>query len=559
MIISPLLFPIRCILLVLSFFLVAFGQPAWSSWVGLISSCVGFALFWRILLDIPKKSTRFLAGMFWFAGVQIIQLSWMAYHPFLYIYGVILFCAFMGGSQFGIIALLIQPKAFNRFTNLLFIACLWTLFEWSRLFVLSGLSFNPVGIALSTSLYSLQFASLGGVYFLSFWIILTNLIILKAWLNKYYAKDSVLVLILILMPYLFGLAHLQYHSSIQSKNDTTLSAVLIQPAFPIEENQLFVSAEEMREFVMEEWRIILSLAQKHQEKTIDLLVLPEYVVPFGTYHPVFSANHVKRMFENIFGKSALSQLPPLEEPYAALVETSEGVRWLVSNAFLAQALANILQTDLVIGLEDSVYVNQKKSEAFSSAFHFTPNNGPITRYDKRVLVPMGEYIPFDFCRKIAADYGITGSFTCGESAKVFKGKVPFSPSICYEETYGHLIREGRKKGAELLVNLTNDGWFPESLLPRQHFDHARLRTVENGIPLLRACNTGVTSSIDSLGRIVAVLDDHPVKMQSIPDSLHTTISTYHYPTLYAQFGDLLIIGFCLITVGLGIFKMLWHK
>lgn len=220
-------------------------------------------------------------------------------------------------------------------------------------------------------------------------------------------------------------------------------------------------------------------------------------------------------------------------------------------------MANFFQAHVVIGLEDSIYVNQHKAESYSSAFHFIPGSNQLPkRYEKRVLVPMGEYIPFTWCRELASQYGITGSFTCGTSAKVFDGPVPFGISICYEEIYGDLMRENRVQGAELLVNLTNDGWYPQSRLPKQHFDHARLRTVENGIPLVRACNTGVTGAIDSLGRIIGVLGEDHMQDQQVADSIRLNVPLYHYRTFYAQHGDLPVIGLaCLCVLG-GVFSQI---
>ena len=93
----------------------------------------------------------------------------------------------------------------------------------------------------------------------------------------------------------------------------------------------------------------------------------------------------------------------------------------------------------------------------------------------------------------------------------------------------------------LLVNLTSDVWYPNSRLPKQHFDHARLRTVENGIPLIRACNTGITGGIDSLGRIINVLGDNYSESEWIADSIKITVPKYTYGTVYSKTGDLLII------------------
>lgn len=535
-------------LLVFSFFIVAFGQPAWNEWLGLLAAVGGFACFWRVLLSVPNPKERFCMAMGWYTAVQIVQFSWFASHPYLYIYGVLLFCAYLMGAQWGLIAFWIKPQTFQHGPSLLAIAGLWTLLEWSRLFILTGLPFNPVGLSLSGALYPLQFASLGGVYGLSFWVILTNLLLLRAWIHPTFLSRWILVGLVALTPYAFGWGHVSLHERSFAKHPHTLSVVLVQTALPIEENMHFQSAEEAQRYVLEEWRQVFSTLHKQLNQTIDLIVLPEYLVPYGTYHLVFPFDQIQQLFYEQFGP--VSYALPEETPYLDWVHTSEGVRQWGSNAYIVQALANLFQAHVVIGLEDSVYEANRRSEAYSAAFHFLPGNQPPTRYEKQILVPMGEYIPFHWCREMAASYGITGSFTCGQSAKVFQGPVPFGASICYEEIYGDLMRQNRVQGAELLVNLTNDGWFPHSRLPKQHFDHARLRTVENGIPLARACNTGITGAVDSLGRIIGVLGEDSLHSQDLADSLRLNIPLYHYQTLYTHFGDLPILGLsCLCLLG----------
>lgn len=151
---------LKALLFVFSFFIVAFGQPVWSEWLALASACGGFACFLRVLLSIPSKGTRFWMGLAWFAAVQAVQLSWFLSHPYLYIYGVVVFCMLLMGIQWGILAIFITRDSVKRITSLLALAGLWTLLEWSRLFILSGLPFNPVGLTFSGSLFSLQWASL---------------------------------------------------------------------------------------------------------------------------------------------------------------------------------------------------------------------------------------------------------------------------------------------------------------------------------------------------------------------------------------------------------------
>ena len=157
---------------------------------------------------------------------------------------------------------------------------------------------------------------------------------------------------------------------------------------------------------------------------------------------------------------------------------------------------------------------------------------------------MGEYIPFEWCKKILSKYGIVDSYTPGSSAKVFQtARVPVGISICYEETYGNLMRESRQNGAEVLVNLTNDVWYPRSRLPIIHFFQGRLRAVEGGVPVLRSCNTGVTGGIDALGRVVAELPYECPQRECAPGVLALALPLYHYSTLYTVYGDAVVIWF----------------
>ncbi len=254
--------------------------------------------------------------------------------------------------------------------------------------------------------------------------------------------------------------------------------------------------------IKSEWRQILELGKKVQGKNVDLIVLPELVVPYGTYFLVFDYEETVQAFREILGPEAVEKLPEKRQHLAMEIDG----KWLVNNAFWVQGLANALEANVIAGLEDRDYLAEGEYRNYTAAYMFKPQRYSLQRYEKRVLVPMGEYIPFAFLRDLAAKYGVIGSFCCGSSAKVFHGcKVPLGISICYEETLGHMMRENRLQGAKMLVNITNDGWFPDKGLAKSHLEHARLRPVEMGIPLIRSCNTGVTCVLDSFGQDIAVL------------------------------------------------------
>jgi apolipoprotein N-acyltransferase len=523
------------ILFILSFAIVAFGQPNLVSWLGPLSAILGFALFFRILLDVSSMKKRFWLGTLWFALVQMVQLYWSLGHPFSYIYFAYALHVFLLGLQFGLVSLFITPERVRKVSGILGISGLWILLEWSRLYFFSGHPWNPVGLALSGSLYSRQLASLWGVYGLSFWVFFTNLCCLRVW--KHFSRAGLAAAAgLALIPYAYGFIHLSAHQISEGASSTKVA--LVQTNFPIEES-LPIGRGDFFSLVKDEWRQILELAKKAAGQGVDLMVLPELVVPYGTYFPVFDYDESVQVFSDIFGEDSASRLP---EKWQHLAMNVDG-KWMVNNAFWVQGLANILEANIIAGLEDRDYLADGGFNNYTTAYMFRPHRHALQRYEKRVLVPMGEYIPFSFLSDLAAKYGISGSFAPGKSAKVFHGcQVPVGVSICYEETLGHMMRDNRLIGAEMLVNITNDGWFPGYGLHRSHLEHARLRTVEMGIPLVRACNTGVTCALDSFGRDIAVLGVSSNEQESAQDVLIADVPRYSYSTPYTQFGDYLIIS-----------------
>lgn len=536
--------------------LVGFGQPMWGSLASFLASTVGFALFFWLLMSFDSAKKRFWVATFWFTCVQLIQFSWFLSHPFLYIISVHVLLSLALGLQFGIIGWLVVPERMASYGRIFLIAGCWTLLEWSRLFLLSGLAFNPIGLSMSANIYSLQTASLWGVFGMSYWVMLVNLLALKAWLDWPKYKTVVVWGLAAAFPFIYGAGQLHWMDTDKSKD--SFNVVLVQPVFPIEEGMKFHSTESFVQFVMGEWAQIIHLARPHLGKQIDLMALPEFIVPFATYSPVFNYEDVHKIFIDVFGENIKNRLPELAEPLAFENKTAHGTTWYVSNGYWLQAISNIFSTPVVSGMEDLEDFYDGHREYYSAAQYVMPlkeegQYTPFERYDKRILVPMGEYIPFSFCRDLAASYGITGSFTPGQEAKIFSAKIPFGTSICYEETFGHLMRENRLKGAELLVNLTSDVWYPA--IAQQHCDHARLRTVENGIPLVRSCNTGITTAFDSFGREVGVLGETSNDKIWKAGALYVQVPIHSYRTLYSVLGDYFILSIaCLGIIAAWIFK-----
>ncbi len=512
------------------------GQPGWIPSLSPVAAACGYALFWRAFLIFPKRLSRFLAATLWFSLVQGIQLSWMSsteyQGPFILV--VYAFLAVALGIQFGLLSLLIPSDRPLPFKRCITLAALWTFFEWSRTHILCGFTFNPTGLALAGYTVPLQCAALFGILGLSFWVMLTNSLALNA--LKSMPKQNYFVWgAFALTPYLFGLLHLALHQGPASRAPALCVALVQTGLLPEQKVPLYGRFEAFLS-PYEQWRRLLSLLPKAK---IDLIAFPEAALPFYIDTPIFTLEEAKKLFEPLFDAPVYA---PLTFPYAATVNAQT----LVTHAFMMQTLANTFGADVVTGLDGQ---DRAKGEVYNAAYHFSPHAYPGTPYIKRKLMPIAEYLPYEWARPLARAFGVTNFFEPGKTSTLFYGKVPMAASICYDETFPHLIRQARRSGAALLVNVTNDNWYPRSRLPKQHFDLGRLRSVESGAPSLRACNSGITAGMDSLGRIVAKVGQGGASDWEAGSALFK-ISTYHYHTPFTVWGNAGIAGLILFFYGL---------
>lgn len=524
-------------LVLISCLIVAFGQPSFAPWLGPIAAAFGYTLFWRAIAIYPLGKQRFWRATVWYTVISLIQLSWMSSTQYqgLYILLVWLGLSIGVGVQFGLLTLLIPYKLPLRLPRILAIASIWTLFEWSRFFFLCGYSWNLSGLAHSNP-YSLQMASIFGILGLSFWVIFVNLIGLKALDGKAISHYAIWIGA-VCFPYLFGAAHLGFHQKKMEKTaNAPFSCLLVQTGLlPSEKSYLHERAFDFLS-PYHQWMRILYLLKDTQ--AADLIVLPEAAVPYSGEKCVYKQGQVDKIFFEVFGPAIADSFPIAAQPY----QNKEKV----SNAYWVQTLSNYFQSDVIIGLDHE----DEKGLAYSSAFYVKPQEITLERYDKRILVPLVEYLPFSFLAPLVKGYGITEFFCHGTEAKIFDGKIPMSVSICYEETFPQNVREGRLKGAKMLINVTNDGWYPFTLLPSQHYEHSKFRAVENGVPLLRACNTGISAAVDSLGRPVGKLEESLDARRLHAGVLYAEINPYEYRTLYTLWGNGGILFVCLALVGL---------
>lgn len=164
----------------------------------------------------------------------------------------------------------------------------------------------------------------------------------------------------------------------------------------------------------------------------------------------------------------------------------------------------------------------ERERRFYNAIHVVADDGTIVgTYDKVHLVPFGEYFP-SFLDAALRGLGlrqfvhVPGGFTPGQDRRLLnvRGLPPVAATICYEAIFPSAILPGGARPG-LILNVTNDAWFGDTPGPRQHFAQARLRAVEEGLPLVRAANTGISAVVDPYGRIAQAL---PVGIEGVIDS-----------------------------------------
>ena len=229
-----------------------------------------------------------------------------------------------------------------------------------------------------------------------------------------------------------------------------------------------------------------------------------------------------------------------------LIFAENNFPYLVKDNHEIKTLQNYLKpsTNLVIGL------TRKENDQFYNSL-YSINNNTIHSFDKQILVPFGEFIPFrsflQFMERIAG----STDFTLGKGQRIISlnEDLNFIPAICYEIIFFWKLINDENHNADFIINLTNDSWFGQFSGPYQHFYFARLRAAEFNKTLIRVSNNGISAAIDNYGNIIDYikLDKKIVKNINIQiPELKNNFINYHYFVFYF-FTFLLLIGIFLNT------------
>ena len=436
-----------------------------------------------------------------FSLIALIQSSWLLSHPYSYIWGVWIALSFLLAAPYALLAKRTVEEEKKNALSAGGWAAAFTLLEWSFTLLPCGYSFQSAALQLSWNLWSLQMVSLIGAIGLGFFVFWTNILLFYAAQVPRLAATTAVVA---LLPYLLGgclfIARTEAQHSFDAKSPPPSLAFCHMNEPPDVEGKA-LPPWDLHE---REWKKIFSMIASLRPGDASLLALPEGAVPFAADSPLFRSSSLPK------------ELRP-SCPQAAHFSSID----------ISRIIASRLHIPVLIGLEGRQIEKDGRLVAYNSCFCVTQS--ATQRYDKQLLLPFGEYVPLPVFASALSSYGIHDSFSAGTRPLIFSvGSLNVAPLICYEETFSAYALAAACLHPTLLVSLTNDCWYPA--IRNEHFELARLRTVEVGLPLLRSCNQGVSAAIDALGRVVAAREKENTCVV-IP------LSQYRAPSLYASMGE----------------------
>lgn len=442
------------------------GNAAQAFWTGYWGGLVYWAvsLYWLLLIPVAGwpvvgwlSLSAYLAlyqGVWTWAGLQLLpgagRGQTVAPHP---------------AWDLGLARLLGLPRL-TRMAWMMAAAVCWVALEMIRARLLTGFPWNQLGVSQYTMLPLVQLARFTGVYGLSFLMVWMSLALVVAaagmarfpsrrgWLTGELVAPAAVVALV----WLWGAR--ECYRQIEPSSVPVVRLALLQPSVP--QTLIWDSREDENRLQ----RLIL-LSRQALTSRPDLLVWPEAAAP-GLLR--YDTN----LWEAVSGLSQASNV------------------WMV------------------VGSDDAEPDDQGGARYYNAAFLISPEGQIRDRYAKRHLVMFGEYVPLSrwlpFLKRVTP---VGEGFTPGRAAAHFEwpltaaggARVRAAMLICFEDVMAPLVRRSVDADTDLILNLTNDGWFRESAAQYQHAANAVFRAVETGRPLVRCTNNGRTCWVDALGRL----------------------------------------------------------
>jgi apolipoprotein N-acyltransferase len=440
----------------------------------------------------------FTAGLYWIAAALFVDIAnnwWVL--PFA-VMGLPALMSFYPAAA----AAIWHRLAWQGPARVLSFIALVSLSEWVRGFMFTGFPWNLWGYAWMDLLPVMQSVAVWGIYGLTLMTLLAVFLpILWCQRTGIFAARAIVIGVLVVLAFsiIWGMGRIDQS---YSSHEDQMRVRIVQPNIPQE------AKWDADQRLMHEDKIWALTAQS-AEHAPDMVVWPETAIT------LVSTEDVRRMEEKLH-------------------------TYLPTSAVLAA------------GTLDVGWDSETRSPTFFNRIGFYRADGErLDAYDKFHLVPFGEYLPYQRYWPVKPVAFQSGRFTAGRGVQTISiGNIPsFSPLICYEVLFpSNVVRENQRP--QWILNVTNDGWYGRTSGPYQHLAIARVRAIEEGLPLVRAANTGVSAVIDPLGRIARML---PLGTTGIIDSV---LPPALQSTFYARHGQTPFLVMCIAILG---FAGFWQR
>ncbi len=410
---------------------------------------------------------------------------------------------------FGLAILLVGNFASKNIHFILLFSSVFSIFEFLRGNLLTGFPWNLISYTWSWSTEVFQILSLIGSYSLSLISITFFCIPFLFFQRKVYKKNVIFTLIFLtifISDYIYGILKLKNN---YYKFDETINVKIISPNFLLQDYIL-----KSEEFQIK--KLIKISDPKKDKKT--LFIWPE----------------------GIFYQSSLEDIKKYQD--------------LFKDKFSENHL-------IILGINNFVNSNNSNEQKyFNSLVVLNHELNILSLYNKINLVPFGEFLPFEKAlsrlglKKITPGYS---SFSSGEKREIISLGHKFNskrilPLICYEVIYSGNIK-ANNQAPDLVVNISEDAWFGNSIGPYQHFAKAIYRSVEEGVFIARSANKGVSAFIDPNGRVIKSLKTGE------PGNIELNFPHFSHPTLFSNYGNkiffLIFLLYIFLTLILRKFKI----
>tara|TARA_A100001011_G_scaffold346795_1_gene383434 strand:- start:32 stop:1378 length:1347 start_codon:yes stop_codon:yes gene_type:complete len=390
----------------------------------------------------------FISNLYWITNSLTFEESFKPLIPFALILVPLFLGAFYGLAT--LVSFLIDLK--KNFSSIIIFSTILSLFEYLRSFIFGGFPWNLIIFSLTDYLPLIQLLSFVGTYSLNLLFItlcLIPTIIFFKYPNKIKIFYLIFIFLVMITNFIFGNLIIKNYEKIEETNLDTLIKV-ISPKISINR---FLEDVNPKEILID---LINTSKPDKEKKTI--FIFPEGVLSNIYLQDLKKFNYL--FFENFSNNHSI-----------------------------------------ILGIN-----SYKDDKIFNSLVVIDNNTNILSKYDKNNLVPFGEFLPFEnFFKKLGFKKITQGylSFSSSNTRNLINIKnLNFLPLICYEIIFSGNINKNNNLDYDFILNISEDGWFGESIGPHQHFSHSIFRSIEEGKNIIRSANNGISAHINSKGQVI---------------------------------------------------------